>query len=125
MEIYNGNITVENLPYNIYTKSGLKLQEGVEIGLELTVINTKPLSKEYELLKSFTTNVFAFAAAKLYQLTREILDIKIKDAEEWKIEALKLFNKYYTDYFSAEYDSSIYQGKSAKQWLEIEKWAEE
>jgi len=121
--VKNETITIENMDVDIYTKTGLKLQRAVELGYELTVNGAVQGSYEYNLLSDFTTNVFAFSAAKQYQLIRELNDIKLDNEIEWKNEAILLFNKYYSDYFSAEYDAAIQQGKSAKEWSEIEKWA--
>jgi hypothetical protein len=122
LKVKENIITVENLDEYIYYKSAEKLFEGVELGYEKKITETQVYSSENDLLKSFRDNVYIFAAAKQYQLVRELKSVKV---EEWNNKSKVIFDNYYKNYFTAEYDAAIQQGKSAKEWVELEKWAKE
>jgi hypothetical protein len=119
LKVKENIITVENLDEYIYYKSAEKLFEGVEIGYDEKITETQVYSSENDLLKSFRDNIFLFAAAKIYQLVRELRSVKF---EEWNDKSKVIFDNYYKNYFTAEYDAAIQQGKSAKEWGELQRW---
>ena len=65
-----------------------------------------------------------FAAAKQYQLVREIISASknIDKKEDFIIEATNIFNKYNVKYLTTELDSAEYQAKAAREWLTFVEW---
>jgi len=125
-KVFDGEVTIENLDQNQYLKIAQKLIEFVEIGFGNTLDELENGSREYEVLNGFINNVYAFSAAKQYQLVREIRDLitieTIKNKSQFIIEGVKIYNKYNVDYLTVECDSAEHQARGAKDWIEFENW---
>ena len=123
--VFDGEITTDNLDESQYLKIALLLISFVEIGFGDNLDELDKESEEYEVLNGFINNVYIFAAAKSYQLVREILDIitikTIKNKSEFIIQGTKIYNKYNVDYLTTECDSAEYQAKGAKSWINFKK----
>ena len=124
--VFDGEISIDNLDQIQYLKTAQKLIEFVEIGFGNTLDELEKGSREYEVLNGFINNIYAFAAAKQYQLVREIRDLitieTIKNKSEFIIEGVKIYNRYNVDYLTVECDSAEYQARGAKDWIDFEKW---
>lgn len=122
--IISGHITVDNLDLNQYLKIARKLSESVEIGFGAKEDELFLKQERRDLLLDLIDNCYVFAAAKQYQLVREItaLSESIEKKEEFIIEAKKLFEKYNVTYFTTELDSAEYQAKAANEWLNFVEW---
>ena len=122
--IIYGVVTVENLDLNQYLKIARKLSESVEIGFGHKLTELPSDITKRELLIDLLDNCYVFAAAKQYQLVREItaLSETIEKKEDFVIEAKKIFEKYNVTYFTTELDSAEYQAKAANEWLNFVEW---
>jgi hypothetical protein len=124
-----GNVKPDKLDVNQYRKIAQKLKEAVFIGFggneDAFVTNPKRL----EVLQGFIDNVYEFAAAKQYQLVREIVHIAnfnlAKDKADFFKQATELFIKYNVTYFSTELDSAEWTASGAKDFLDFIDWDNE
>lgn len=124
--IFGGLVTEEQLDVDYYIKVARKLMEGVYQGFGKNIVNVQWGTPDYEMLSSLRENVYVFSGAKNYQQTKEISQLLTKgdsfrQFNDFKKEATKIFETYNENYLRAEYNSSIAQARSARNWMEIER----
>lgn len=115
--IYEGLITVYNLPISIYEKTANIILDGLKSGYG-SVTSTDTLFAE------LTENVYVFSAAKTYQQVRDIsvLLSKYPKRKDLFIKNAKvLFSEYNKNYLSAEIDNAHGSALQARKWTEIQR----
>lgn len=101
-----GAITTDNLYFDLYKLTAIRLMESVTKGFNGDI-------NQYDKLSDLTENIYAFSAAKQYQFLREINKVDID------IEGLNVYNKYYQDYLATEIDTAEQSGISIKFWNDL------
>jgi len=114
-QIYEGVITVENLPTDLYNAISKYLIGGLG-KIEGTI------SKG--MISELTANLKIFSGCKVYHSMRELSLLKednsIKSFKEFSVEAEKTFDQYYTQWARTEYDTTIGQAQMVERWEQIE-----
>ena len=117
--IYDGTITPEDLPIDLYNAISKYLGSG------LYDINGT-ISKG--LIKELSTNLEYFSAAKTYWFTKETSLLteneELKSFNDFKEEALKLYDQYNINWLEAEYSTTIGQAQMCERWEQIDEQKE-
>ncbi|MBC7383021.1 MAG: minor capsid protein [Bacteroidia bacterium] len=115
LDIYNGIVTVENLPINLYQAISEYL---------ISAFDKIEGKASQSLLSALSTNVHEFSAAKVYQQINEISLVKdseaIKSFAAFKDEALQIYDKYNLNWLQTEYSTAIAQSQNAVRWEQIQ-----
>jgi len=113
-QIYEGTITVESLPVDLYNAVSKYLISGLG-KIDGTISKS--------MLKELTANLEIFSGAKVYQSVRELSLLKddntFKSFKEYKVEAEKTFDQYYKQWARTEYDTTIAQAQMVERWEQI------
>lgn len=113
-DIYSGAVSINDLPVDLYNAvskyfiSGLhKFEKGISKGM----------------YTALTDNLKIFSGAKVYNSVREMSllkdDATIKSLKEFKEEASKTFDQYYSQWAETEYKTTIGQGQMVERWEQI------
>lgn len=124
--VYNGRYTRRELPKSLYYAIADYLKKGAYKGFGGSLPDFTPGGTDYELLAELRENVYMFSAAKTYQQVREMSDLlrdgaKVRSYNEFKQEALQVFDTYNQDWLKAEYNTAIATAQMASKWNEIQK----
>lgn len=111
--IWEGAITLRNLPIEIYTGTAKVLKKSVKEGLALS---------KGKLFEALNDNMDMFSAAKTFQqtLAMESLITKGMELSEFQDLATKTFDLYNSTYLDAESNSALLQSQNARDWANIE-----
>lgn len=116
-KIFEGGITIHNLPKNLYHKTAKKLMSAVD----------QAFTKEAEnaLYNELKTNIYIFSAAKTYTQVKDISSLivdgnKLRPFNEFKKLALDKYEQYNVRWLKTEYDTAIGQSQTAVKWQEIQ-----
>jgi SPP1 gp7 family putative phage head morphogenesis protein len=116
--IYEGLITVDNLPEDLYFAIANYVKKGLYEGFGGTLADFEFGGTDYELLNELRTNTYMFSGAKTYQQVREFSSF-VADSKTFKDfyeQAQKTYEQYNVDWAKAEYNTAIGQAQSAKAW---------
>lgn len=119
--IYAGNITVYNLPEDLYIAIAEYLKKGLYKGFGGTLIDFG--GKDLKLLKELRENIYIFSGAKTYQQVRELTDLVAESQtfSEYKKKAIDVYDTYNKVWAEAEYNTAKGQAQNAILWSEFEK----
>jgi SPP1 gp7 family putative phage head morphogenesis protein len=120
--IYEGLITVDNLPEDLYFAIANYVKRGLYEGFGGTLADFEFGGTDYELLNELRTNTYLFSGAKTYQQVREFSSF-VGDSKTFKDfyeQAQKTYEQYNVDWAKAEYNTAIGQAQSAKAWAGFE-----
>lgn len=124
--VFHGIINIRNLSPMMYKRVAEKLTAGVYKGFGKDIDNVQWDSPDFNMLYDLRENTYIFSAAKQYQQVRTMSALLTKNGgttlsmyNEFKKEAIKIFDEYNDNWLRAEYQSAIMQAKSASQWMEI------
>lgn len=119
--IYNGDITVEEIPKDLYFAVADYLKKGLYKGFGGTLEDY--VGKDLELLAELRENIYLFSGAKCYQTIREISTFlaQADNFKQFKEMALPSYDAQMVQYLETEYNTAIGQAMQAQQWNEIEK----
>jgi SPP1 gp7 family putative phage head morphogenesis protein len=125
--VFGGDITVEDLPEDLYHAIAESLNGGLYKGFGKDLTEFKMGGKDYELLAEMRENVYMFSAAKTYQQVREMNDLltSSESFKDFRDKALEVYDTYNKTWLETEYNTAISQGMAAQHWVEIEKRKEE
>lgn len=125
-DLYAGVISIFNLPENLYQDNGNSLQEGVEQGYGGNKKSFAIETPHYATIESMEKNVWKFSAAKCFQNIKSMQGF-VFDEKGYKIpftqfytEAKKVYDIYNVAWLEAEYEASVSQAITARQWAEFE-----
>jgi SPP1 gp7 family putative phage head morphogenesis protein len=128
--IFYGQITLTNLPVNLYEYYADELQKAVYKGYKGSLKTFTVASDEWNLLNHFRENVNIFSGAKTFQQIRDsqnfILDAEgqIRPFYDYLQDVKKIDAVYRESWLRVERDTAIAQGQSARKWMDIEKQKE-
>jgi SPP1 gp7 family putative phage head morphogenesis protein len=122
-DIYNGIVTQENLPEDLYLAIGDRLKKGLYEGYGGSIKDFKLGTTDHELLTELRENIYMFSGAKTYQQVREMSDLVAdsKTFSEFKEKVTPVYKQYNEDWLKAEYDTAIGQAQQARQWNDIQR----
>ena len=113
-QIYDGVITVESLPVDLYNAVSKYLVSGIG-KIEGTISKS--------MVKELTANLEIFSGCKVYHSVRELSLLKseneFKSFKEYSAEAEKTFDQYYKQWARTEYDTTIAQAQMVERWEQI------
>lgn len=115
-KIFEGSITIHNLPKNLYEATVSKLLEALDEGFGKY--------KNDALYKELSTNIYIFSGAKTYTQVKDISSLildgpKLRPFNEFKKLASEKYDLYNKTYLQTEYNTAIGQAQSAVKWQEI------
>ncbi len=112
------------------TQTATHLMQGVYKGYGGTFADFKFNTPDYDKLMHIEKNVYSFAAAKNWQMLKE-LTMAIKDGDktlsfnEFKQKASKILTDYDVNYLRTEYNAAIAGAQMASKWVDFEKHPDE
>lgn len=113
--VYNGSITIRDLPVNLYNAISDKL---------LSALGSVEGSPSQSLLNELKENIYMFSGAKVYQQIQDISLLSnvdtIKSFADFKKEALTIYDQYNKNWLQTEYSTAIGQAQMATRWEQIE-----
>lgn len=123
-DLYDGRVTTEDLPEELYNQIGSFLQRGLYKGFGSTLENVTKANEA--ILTDLRENVWLFSAAKTYQFTKAASDLltdengAIKPFSQFYAEGKVISDDYLRSYATAEYNTVIANAQMAEQWQGIE-----
>jgi SPP1 gp7 family putative phage head morphogenesis protein len=120
--VYAGNITVDNLPEDLYLAIGNHLEDGIREGWGSLMENIPLGTPDVPLYNALRENVYIFSAAKTYQEIREMAEFIAESTSytNFKVKAMATYGEYNTDWLKAEYNTAVGQAQQANQWKRIQ-----
>lgn len=123
-EVYQGFVTVRNLPKDIYFYNAGKMMSGMNRGFG--AVSFAYNSPDYKLYESIADHIYMFSGAKTFQQTLEMSRHLIKDGriatfEEFKEKAGQIFDEYNENWLRSEYETAKDGGRMAEKWLHFER----
>jgi SPP1 gp7 family putative phage head morphogenesis protein len=121
-DLYNGNITENELHTAFYLKLSEVLQGSISEGYKVTIDYNSP---DALLIQHLQTNLFALSAAKTYDELVELRDLltdadgNVRTFQDFKTDAATVGYKYNVTYLKAEYDTAIGSAQMASKWVQI------
>src|SRR4051812_14176464 len=105
--IYDGKISVYNLPKKLYLAIANHLKEGVYLGYGKNITEAVYESPDYVMLKELRENVQIFSGAKTFNYILETEGLIVEGNEvlplkEFKKRALQVYEKYNVQWLEAE-----------------------
>jgi SPP1 gp7 family putative phage head morphogenesis protein len=122
-DIFEGQVTPENLPVDLYMAIGSFLEKGLLEGAGGKLASFE--GKDLELIQELRTNIYMFSAAKTYEEVRTIGEMlyddedKIRPFKEFFEEARKTYDTYNVDYAKTEYNTAVASGQMGVRWNQI------
>ncbi len=122
--IFNGKKPKDQLDLELYQTISKNLSEPIDKQFGLSFGYDEPDNVMRAMLK---TNVFKFSGAKSLSMMLELRsqlvdgDNKPRSFSDFKIEALKVNDKYNVNWLRAEHQQAIAQSQNASNWLGYEK----
>ncbi len=110
-KVFDGEINTEKLDVNLYNKSSELMVKYFNEGY-----GDGEKNEDYD---EMIENIYVFNAAKQYQAVSEISSIDKSVKETFLTEATKVFNKYYSRFFTVELDTCDATGIAVKKWFEF------
>jgi len=120
--IYHGEISVENLPEDLYLAIADRLEKAVYEGFGGSAASFTFGGPDFKMVEALRENVYMFSGAKTFQQCKEMQELIIStdSFKEFKEEAMKVYNRYNVDWLEAEYNTAIGQSQSARDWSDIQ-----
>lgn len=124
--IWRGNVNVNTLPKKVYDENRNRLNNGVEKGFGSKLNDFNQGTQEFRTMQSLHDNVTFFSAAKTFQQVNDMQFERfdengfLRSFNDFKKEALPIFNKYNVDWLETEWNTSVSQSQSAEQWIGIQ-----
>lgn len=128
--VHSGEVSVFNLPVDLYKKLGAKLSGAVKDGFKLNWDKVPLDSPDWETVRAMKNNTYVFSAAKTFQqindMTNALFD-KNGMARPFRLfekDAQKIFDTYNKTWLKAEYATAKEAGRAAKRWNRIQETAD-
>lgn len=109
--VFNNEITTQNLDLKLYNDASELMVKYFDEGYKDGVKD--------DTYDEIIENIYVFNAAKQYQCVGEIGGLDKTNKEIFLSESIKIFNKYYTRFFSVELDTCDATGIAVKKWFEF------
>jgi len=124
--IWRGNINVNTLPKQVYDENRNRLTNGVEKGFGSKLKDLNQGTQQFRTMQSLQNNVTFFSAAKTFQQVNDMQFARFSEEgfllsfNDFKKEAMPMFNQYNVDWLETEWNTSVSQSQSAEQWITIQ-----
>jgi SPP1 gp7 family putative phage head morphogenesis protein len=121
--IFEGVITEEDLPVNLYLDIANYLKKGLYEGFGGGLDDFD--GKDLDLLEELRTNIYMFSAAKTYEEVRTFTNLlfdeeKVRPFKEFYEDAKAKYDLYNKDYAETEYNTAVASGQMGIRWNQIE-----
>ena len=119
--VYNGVITIEKLPEELFLYTYLKLRKGIDKFFGKVDFENPDWEVKYQL----ASNVYLFSGAKTYKniwdLQKAIMDNKgyKRSWSEFQEDAFKIFDTYNVNWLEAEFETAFASAQQAAKWQDI------
>lgn len=122
--LHDGRVNKYALPVDLYFAIADHLKQGLYEGFDMTFSEAAFGSIDYQLIAEMRENIYIFSAAKTYQQVREMTETLASEQgilpfNEFKREAMKIYDKYNVDWLKSEYNTAIGQAQTANKWKTI------
>lgn len=124
--VYNGKITRENLPLDLYEATVARLSKAVFKGFGGDFTTLAGEHEATDLLLYFQHNTAYFSAAKTFQQVND-MSTKLFDESgdkvpfaDFKAAATEVFEEYNENWLRAEYNTAISQAQAGREWQTIQ-----
>lgn len=130
-KIYTGEISIFNLPVELYELTGETLEKGLSKGFRTKLKKMSTENPAFATAAKMRENTWVFSAAKTFQnikdIQSKIFDEKgfVRGYYNFRDDADKIFKIYNEAYLPAEYDMAIAQSQMADKWNEFEEQGED
>lgn len=124
--IYDGLISVNTLPEQLYLGTAEQLEKAAADGFGGGLKDFKPSTKEYKTLVSLNQDIYKFAANKTFQNIAEMQSLLrdkdgvLKTFQQFKKEAGEIFDLYNKTYLRTEFNTAFANSQSAEKWLTLQ-----
>ena len=124
--VYNGQVTPERLPDDLYKAITERLTRGVVKGFGASLTDPNLSAADGDLLRHFTHNAAIFSAAKTHKQVEEMSralfgeDGQKRPFSAFRSDANEVFDKYNKHWLKAEYNTAISQAQSGRRWNKIQ-----
>jgi SPP1 gp7 family putative phage head morphogenesis protein len=119
--VYDGSLTTQKLPEDLYMAIGDYLSKAVMEGFGGDIAEFG--GSDLDLFNELNENVYMFSGAKTYHEINDISLIKdgdVKDFKSFREEALKVYDQYNVNWMEAEYKTAVGQAQNAIRWNQIQ-----
>ena len=128
-DVYNGVVTRENLPVDLYKDIQRRLNKAVFEGFGGSYENFSEDTTEGLIMSGFEKNIAVFSGAKTFQQVNDMSNFLFNGKDkipfsEFKKHANEIFETYNSDWLKTEYNTAISQASSGRQWNDIKKQQE-
>lgn len=122
VKIYEGDITAEELPIDLYTAIADGLKKKLYDGYGAKLAELEEGTPEFELLASLRDNVYMFSGAKTFQVVNELeaLANQSLTVEQYQEQARGIVALYTDTWQETEENTSEAMAQAADKWNEIE-----
>lgn len=124
--IFDGSISEYAIPEDLYLATAEYLKAGLYKGFGMNLTEAiEAGGKDLELLAQLRENIYMFSAAKNFTELKEMSAL-LTDGEnartfnEFRDEAMKVYDVYNQDYLKTEYNTAIGQAEMASKWIKVE-----
>lgn len=121
-DIYNGDISQEELPEDLYLAIANYFKEALYKGFGGSLEDFKMGTPNAELLEDLRNNIYMFSGAKTYTQVGELASA-VADSSSFNDffdKAQGIYDQYNKTWAEAEYNTCIGQATQARQWNDIQ-----
>lgn len=123
--VYSGNLSPENIPTNIYIKTGSILMAEIYSGFGRSFFDPDIIVGDLETLKKFHSNVFLFSGAKTVNQAIDLQTLMfdssgyLRPFNDYYNDAIKLVGAYNKNWLYAERNAALNLSQAARRWQDI------
>lgn len=123
-DIWSGKIKLTSLPPNLYEAISEDLRKGLFEGYGGTLKSIE--RPAFETLKELNRNIHFFSAAKVFNQTKDIRNFifddkgNVRSFSAFKKDADKIYERFNEAWQRTEFETTIAQAQSARQWQDIQ-----
>jgi SPP1 gp7 family putative phage head morphogenesis protein len=125
--VYDGSITVDTLPSELYFAIAEYLKKGLYKGFGGSLVDFT--GTQFTLLSELRENIYMFSAAKTYQQVKELQELMFEDGKlrpfnKFLEDAKQVYTNYNDNYAKTEFETTIGSAQQAVLWDKIEAQAD-
>ncbi len=131
-DIRTGKVNPETLNKELMQFTTGELKKAVGSGLKANFDNVTYDERDYKLITSFQENLYQFAAAKNYQVLKDMNGMLLgengrpvpyhefqKNIEQYRKDVLGINEKYNRSWLKTEYNTAVSSSENARRWQDM------
>jgi SPP1 gp7 family putative phage head morphogenesis protein len=123
--VFSKMFTTQNMSLTYHYRIAETLYQGVLRGYGKTIAEAVSHSPHFKALTKMRENVYFFSAAKQYQQIRTMGEFitskgEVSTFEQFRRLASKVFVEFNDTWLRTEYNTSIRQAQTAREWIDLE-----